>query len=130
MLIILDLYEVYQILDRIEKQTEIATIDSEALMQGIFNIIKVKNNISSHIALLNELIADHFYNAPIDDEYSRTIVTSIASDLFNALITCYNSMCNHGLYLDNQLHYEYKKRLSARKAAFIAIPKQNTNNRT
>ena len=116
--IVVDLSDAFAIVDRLENNPDINTIDTEALMSCLFAIIHRKTEINNHIEALNELLLDQFYNSPVDQPYTIDIMQQVSSELFQALDCCYNSMCIHGLYLDNLLHYDYYKRHTTRKAAF------------
>ena len=120
--LIMDLKEVYLIIDRIANNSEINTIDTEALVSGLFAIITSKIETNKHMALLQELILDQFYSSPCNHKDTNEIMKAISSDLFQALGHCYNAMVKHGLYIDNQLHYDYYQRLSTWKAAFKQSP--------
>ena len=116
--IVVDISEAYIIVDRLEVNQDINSIDSEAIMSGLFSIINIKTEINNHIDALNELLLDQFYSRPVDPPHTNEIMKQVSSELFQALYICYNSMCTHGLYLDNRLHYDYYKRHTSRKAAF------------
>ena len=117
--ILIDLRNVYDVLDELHSDEELPMMDMEAVMSIVVDLLFKPSNGGRILTDTVKFIVTEFIGKAFTDSLDVEEVLGyyrIRDTLMRAILMCYREFEQHGLYLENRLLYDYGERRTDRIA--------------